>query len=200
MSTASLQPRSRALVLADAIPGARARDAALVLGGALLVALFAQIQFPVPGSPVPISGQTLAVVVVGASLGARRGAASLALYALLGLALPFYADGGSGLDVIWGATGGYIVGFIVAAYLVGRAAELGADRRPVLAVVTFALAQLVVFAIGVPWLMVAANLDLAAGLAAGFTPFIVGGIVKAIIAGVVTPSAWSLVRKLDRED
>jgi biotin transport system substrate-specific component len=88
-------------VLADTIPGARTRDAVLILGGALLTALFAQIAINVPPSPVPITGQTLAVGLVGASLGARRGASSLALYALLGLFLPFYADGESGWDVIW---------------------------------------------------------------------------------------------------
>ncbi len=195
MTAASAAPRR--LVLADALPGARVRDAALVLGGALLVALFAQIEFPVPGSPVPISGQTLAVVIVGAALGARRGALALVTYAALGLLLPFYAGGEHGAHVVLGPTGGYIVGFVVAAWLVGRAAEHGADRRPLLAVATYAAGQLAVFVIGVPWLMAVANLSLADGLALGFTPFIVGGLVKAAVAGVVIPSAWRLARALD---
>ena len=114
-------------MLADALP---VRDAVLVVSGALLTALFAQIAINVPASPVPITGQTLAVGLVGASLGARRGASSLALYALLGLFLPFYADGESGWDVVWGASGGYIIGFIFAAGLIGWMAEHGADRAP----------------------------------------------------------------------
>src|ERR687895_410493 len=126
----------RHAVLADALPGARVRDAVPVLGGALLTALFAQISIDVPPSPVPITGQTLAVGLVGATLGARRGASSLGLYALLGLFLPFYADGESGWDIIWGASGGYIIGFIFAAGAIGWLAEHGADRRVVLAFLT----------------------------------------------------------------
>ena len=121
------------MVLADAIPGARVRDAALILCGALLTVLGAQIAIQVPPSPVPITGQTLAVVLAGGALGARRGASSQLLYLVLGLFLPVYSDGAQGLDVLWGATGGYIVGFILAAYLVGRLAERGADRRPLVA-------------------------------------------------------------------
>ena len=116
----------RPVVLADAIP---VRDAVLVAGGAGLTVLGAQIAIHIPPSPVPVTGQTLAVVVAGAALGARRGAASQLLYVLLGLVLPVYSDGESGLDVIWGATGGYLVGFVVAAGLIGWVAERGYDRR-----------------------------------------------------------------------
>ena len=115
----------RPAVLADVIPGARVRDAVLVLSGALLTALFAQISIDVPPSPVPITGQTLAVGLVGATLGMRRGASSLALYLVLGLFLPFYADGESGWHVVWGASGGYLVGFIFAAAFVGWMASTG---------------------------------------------------------------------------
>ena len=124
----------RRAVLADVIPGERVRDVVLVISGALLTALFAQISIKVAGSPVPITGQTLAVGLVGATLGTRRGMASMALYAVLGLFLPFYADGDSGWDVIWGASGGYIVGFIFAAGIIGWFAEHGADRNVVLRV------------------------------------------------------------------
>jgi biotin transport system substrate-specific component len=92
----------RGAVLADVLPGARVRDAILVFGGALLTALLAQIAIMVPPSPVPVTGQTLAVVLVGATLGARRGAVALTLYLALGLLLPFYADGSSGWHVVWG--------------------------------------------------------------------------------------------------
>src|SRR6187402_2226451 len=115
-------------VLADVLAHTRARDAALVLGAALLTAACAQISFPVPGSPVPVTGQTFAVLLTGAALGARRGALGQLLYVALGLALPFYSDGASGPDVLFGATGGYLFGFILAGYAVGRMAELRQDR------------------------------------------------------------------------
>ncbi len=113
-------------VLADALPRVRARDAALVLAGALLTALCAQISIPLPGDPVPLTGQTFAVLLTGAALGANRGASAQGLYVGLGLfGLPVYADGESGLNVVFGATGGYLVGFVFASALVGRLAELG---------------------------------------------------------------------------
>lgn len=201
MATASLPARgpARTLVLADVIPGARVRDAVLVTGAALLTALLAQVAIPVAGSPVPITGQTLAVVLTAAALGPARGFAGQALYLLLGaVGLPFYSDAGSGFDVVFGATGGYIIGFLPAAYLIGLAARQGQDRRITRALPLFALGQLVIFAIGVPWLAVAADLSPSAAISAGFTPFIVGGLVKAAIAGVALPGAWWVVGKADR--
>jgi biotin transport system substrate-specific component len=186
----------RHAVLADAFP--RVHTAALVLGGALLTALFAQISIPVPGSPVPITGQTLAVGLVGACLGARRGASSLALYAVLGLFLPFYADGASGWDVVWGASGGYIIGFIVAAGVIGWLAEHGADRKPVLAFLAFVAGQLVIFAFGLAGLKLAVDESWGWTIHNGFTIFILGGVVKAVVGAIVLPSAWSLVRRFDR--
>ena len=188
----------RRAVLADVIPGARVRDAVLVLGGALLTALFAQISIAVPGSPVPITGQTLAVGLVGATLGLRRGMASLSLYALLGLFLPFYADGESGWDVVWGASGGYIVGFIFAAGFIGWMAEHGADRSVVMAFLAFVGGQLLIFAFGLVGLKIAVDESWGWTIHNGFTIFIVGGLVKAAIGGVVLPSAWGLVRKFER--
>src|SRR5688572_31687423 len=117
MTAITLAPPRPQTVLVDAFPGAWARDVALVFAGALLTVLGAQIAIPVPPSPVPVTGQTLAVVIAGAALGWRRGAASQLLYVAMGLVLPVYADGASGLDVVWGATGGYLVGFVVAAGL-----------------------------------------------------------------------------------
>ena len=186
----------RYTVLADAFP--RVNDAVLVLSGALLTALFAQISIPVPGSPVPITGQTLAVGLVGATLGARRGATSLALYAVLGLFLPFYADGASGWDVIWGASGGYIIGFIVAAGVIGWLAEHGADRRVGLAFCAFVVGQLVIFAFGLAGLKLAVDESWGWTLHNGFAIFIVGGIVKAVIGALALPSAWRIVQRFDR--
>jgi biotin transport system substrate-specific component len=188
----------RRAVLADVIPGARVRDAILVLSGALLTALFAQIAITVPGSPVPITGQTLAVGLVGATLGLRRGMASLSLYALLGLFMPFYADGASGWDVVWGASGGYIVGFIFAAGFIGWMAEHGADRSVVMAFLAFVGGQLLIFAFGLVGLKIAVDESWAWTIHNGFTIFIVGGLVKAAIGALVLPSAWKLVRSFER--
>jgi len=182
----------RPVVLADVIP---ARDAVLVAGGAALTVLGAQIAIHIPPSPVPVTGQTLAVVIAGAALGARRGAASQLLYVLLGLALPVYADGESGLDVIWGATGGYLVGFVIAAALIGWVAERGFDRRRTTAILTFAAGQLVIFGIGVPWLVASTGMAWGDAIHNGFVIFIVGGIMKAVLAGLLTPAAWRFVRR-----
>jgi biotin transport system substrate-specific component len=188
----------RRAVLADVLPGDRVRDLVLVVSGALLTALFAQISIKVTGSPVPITGQTLAVGLVGATLGARRGAAALALYALLGLFLPFYAEGDSGWDVVWGASGGYIVGFIFAAGIVGWFAEHGADRKPLLAFGAFVAGQLVIFAFGLVGLKIAVDGTWGWTIHNGFTIFIFGGLVKAAIGGIALPSAWTLVRRFEK--
>jgi biotin transport system substrate-specific component len=194
-TTISLTPR-RGAVLADALPGARVRDAGLVLAGAGLTALGALITVHVPGSPVPITAQTLAVVLAGSTLGWRRGLLSQALYLVLGLFLPIYAGHLSGWSVVAGANGGYLVGFVLAAGLTGWAAERGGDRRAQLAVVTFALGQLAVYGIGVPWLKVATGMSWGTAIHEGFTIFILGGIIKAIIAALATPTAWRLLGRI----
>ncbi len=202
MATAASLPArgpARTLVLADVLPGARVRDAALVTGAALLTALLAQVSIPVAGSPVPITGQTLAVVLTAAALGPARGLAGQGLYLLLGaIGLPFYSAASGGFHVLTGATGGYLIGFLPAAYLIGLAARQGQDRRISRALPLFAAGQLVIFAVGVPWLAVVAHLTAAEAISEGFTPFIVGGIVKAVIAGIALPGAWWLVKRADR--
>jgi biotin transport system substrate-specific component len=187
-------------VLADFVPGARVRDAGLVAGAALLTALLAQVAVPVPGSPVPITGQTLAVVLTAAALGPARGVLGQALYLSLGaVGLPFYSQASGGVEVIAGATGGYLLGFLPAALLIGLAAQHGQDRRVWRALPLFVAGQLVVFAIGVPWLAVVADLTAAQALEAGFYPFILGGLVKAAIAGMLLPAAWRALRPEDRD-
>ena len=190
-ATAALSPR-RPLVLADLLPRTLARDATLVLAAALLTAACAQISIPVPGSPVPVTGQTFAVLLTAAALGARRGAAGQALYVALGLFLPFYSDGESGLTYATGATGGYLLGFIVAGWVVGALAERGGDRTPPRALPLFAAGQLIIFALGVPWLAISADLTPAQALDAGFVPFILGGLLKAALAAGLLPAAWKL--------
>jgi biotin transport system substrate-specific component len=195
VSTAATLPRHA--VLADAIPQVRVRDVTLVLAGALLTALLAQVQIDVPPSPVPITGQTLAVGLVGATLGARRGALSLALYALLGLVLPFYAGGSSGWHVVWGANGGYIVGFVFAAGAIGWLAERGADRKVLAAFTAFVAGQLIVFAFGLVGLKLAVDESWSWTIHNGFAIFIVGGLLKAAVGALVLPSAWQLVRRFE---
>ncbi len=197
MATASMPALpARPLVLADLVPGAKARDAALVGFGVLFTALLAQVAVPVPGSPVPITGQTLAVVLTAAALGPVRGVAVQALYiaaALVGL--PFYSEASGGVDVVLGATGGYVVGFLPAAYLIGLAARRGADRNPLKAVPLFVAGQAVIFAVGVPWLALSAGMSAGQALDAGFYPFILGGVVKAAVAAIVLGTAWKFARR-----
>lgn len=191
MSPSAALPRP---VLADAIPGDRVRDGLLVVAGALLTAACAQISIRVPGSPVPVTGQTFAVVLAGASLGSVRGGLSQLLYLALGLLLPVYAEGTHGAGVLTGPSGGYIIGFVIAGYVIGAIAERGGDRRVVSAVAAFALGQLIIFGIGVPWLKVSASLSWPAAVHKGFTIFILGGVIKAILAGLLTPTAWRILR------
>lgn len=187
---------SRPLVLADLVPAVRARDAGLVGLGVLFTALLAQVAVPVPGSPVPITGQTLAVVLTAASLGPLRGTAVQALYIMAALVgLPFYSEASGGVEVVFGATGGYVIGFIPAAYLIGLAAKHGADRNPLKSVPLFIAGQAVIFAVGVPWLAVSAGMTASQALDAGFYPFILGGIVKAAVAAAVLGTAWKIAHR-----
>jgi len=188
VTTAALPARP---VLADLVPGARLRDALLVTGAALFTALLAQVAVPVPGTPVPITGQTLAVVLTAAALGPARGVLGQGLYLVLGaVGLPFYSEASGGIEVLVGSTGGYLFGFLPAALLIGLAAQHGQDRKVWRALPLFVAGQAVVFAVGVPWLAVSLDLTPAQALEAGFYPFILGGLVKAAIAGVLLPAAW----------
>ena len=186
----TLAPTARRLVLADRVfPRTLVMDVVLVVAGAALVTVLAQLVIPL--QPVPITGQTLAVLLVGSTLGSLRGAISMVLYAALGLVgLPVYSDGTHGAGVLFGATGGYIVGFILSAALVGWLAERQWDRKILKALATFAAGSLAVFAVGLPWLAVVLHLNLQQTLEAGFYPFIIGGIIKAVIAAGLLPLAW----------
>jgi biotin transport system substrate-specific component len=166
-----------------------ATDVALVVGGAALVGVAAQIAVPL--WPVPITGQTLAVLVVGSALGAVRGTISMVLYALLGIVgIPVFSDASAGLGVIAGPTGGYIIGFIAAAALVGWIAERAGDRKFLGASLAFAAGTVVTFAFGMIWLSAALDLNLQATLQAGLYPFIIGGVVKALLAAAIIPTVW----------
>jgi biotin transport system substrate-specific component len=189
----------RHAVLADLWDSSRVRTAALIVGGALLTAVCAQIKFPIPGSPVPFTGQTFAVLLAGAALGPMRGLASQALYLLLGLVgMPVYAGWDSGWKVVSGATGGYIVGFLLAAVVVGAAAKRGWDRTPLKALPLFALGLALIFAVGVPWLAVTADVSFATAVDKGLTPYLLGEVLKVAAATALLPAAWKLVRNTER--
>jgi biotin transport system substrate-specific component len=174
--------------------GSRLRHVALIVIGAALIFASSKVSIPVPGSPIPITGQTFGVLLVGGALGFRRGLASVALYVLIGLiGLPFFAEGKGGVSVILGARGGYLIGFIVAGALVGRLAELGWDRRIVGALGAMAIGNVVIYLIGVPWLMAVTRVDLSTGIAQGLTPFLIGDAVKLILAALAFPAAWWVV-------
>jgi biotin transport system substrate-specific component len=194
MAAVSAPASSAPRFLFQPLTGTRTADVLLIAGGAGLTALCAQIAIPVPGSPVPITGQTFAVCL-SAALGLRRGVASISLYLVLGLiGLPVYSDASSGMHVVLGATGGYLIGFVLAAAVMGWAAERGWDRTPLKALPVFLLGQLVIFGLGVPWLAVVAHLGPSAALAAGFTPFLIGGLVKGALASALLPLAWRISR------
>ncbi len=179
-------------VLADVIPGARVRDVALVVGGAALTGLLAQLSVPVPGSPVPITGQTLGVLLVGAALGPLRGVLSMLLYMGAGLVgVPWYAEGQSGYANV-SATFGYIVGFVAAAWLVGFLARRGWDRTPLRVVVSMVMGNAVIYAIGVPWLAYQLNVSLATAVDLGMTNYLLGDAIKIALAAGLLPAAWKL--------
>ena len=195
---------ARRPVLADALAPHRTmlRDALLVLAGVVVVAVLAQVTIPLP--LVPITGQTLGVLLVGAALGSRRGAAALATYMVAGLAgAPVFAEFTGGPAMLLSPSFGFVIGFVPAAFLAGWFAERAWDRRPVLAMAGFVAASAVPFLVGVPYLAMILNAVMGADaglgdvLAAGLWPFIPGGLVKAALAAVLIPAAWKGVRALD---
>ncbi|MGB4778735.1 biotin transporter BioY [Microbacterium sp.] len=204
----SLAVPVRRPVLADLIarPSDRARafalDAGLVVAGAAVVALLAQVEVPL--WPVPITGQTLAVVVVGAALGARRGAAALVTYLLAGLAgLPVFAGFTGTVAAVAKPSFGFIIGFVFAAFVAGWFAERAWDRRPLLAFAGFVLASAIPFLFGIPYMAFILNVvgggtyGLSEILAFGLWPFVLGGLIKAALAALLIPAAWAAVRAVD---
>jgi biotin transport system substrate-specific component len=178
------------LVLADIVPGALVRDCALVVGSATFVGLLAQISIHLSFTPVPITGQTLAVLLTSSMLGWRRGTAAMLLYALAGLAgVPWFAAGASGYI---GASFGYVIGFILCAAACGWLAEHRADRKLIGSIPAMFVGEMVMYATGVIWLAIDLHVGAARAISLGLTPFIVGDLIKAGVAALVLPSAWKL--------
>ena len=170
----------------------RYRHIALVALGTILIVLSTRIVIPL--EPVPITGQTFGVLLVSGALGLRRGLLSIGLYVLIGaIGLPVFAQERAGTAVILGATGGYIIGFLVAGAIVGRLAELGWDRRVVGALAAMAIGNVVIYVVGIPWLMAVAHLDLGQALDAGLYKFLPGDALKLVLAAAAFPVAWWVV-------
>ncbi len=183
--------RPRRLVLSDLLPGRLVRDVVLVLVGAGFIGLFAQISIPLHGTPVPITGQTFAVLLAGASLGLYRAFAATALYLLAGLAgMPWYAHHGHGSA---GASFGYILGFVLAGSVVGYLASRGGDRTPLRTIGTMLIGTLLVYAVGVPYLMANLHVGWRAGYDYGMKDFLIGDALKVLLAAGLLPAAWKVV-------
>jgi biotin transport system substrate-specific component len=197
VSVPALRPRG--FVLADLITGDRSRtarlawDVALVVGAAALVGALAQISIKLSFTPVPITGQTLGVLLAGTSLGWRRGAAAMALYGLAGIAgVPWFAGHASGYV---GASFGYIIGFFLAAAACGYLAERGADRSVTGSWPAMLAGEFMIYLVGVPWLAAVGHYSATEALASGFTPFVIGDAIKAAIAAGLLPVAWKLASR-----
>lgn len=182
----------RPLALA-AWPGSLLWQAVLVVAGSALIALGAQIAVPLPFSPVPVTGQTFAVLLVAASLG-RLGIAGVVLYIIEGaVGLPVFAGGAAGFARLAGPTGGYLAGFVLAAFVLAWCVDRGFDRRIGTALLAMLAAEVAIYACGVLWL---ARFPLGVPvLEAGLYPFIPGDLLKLIAAGLALPTAWRAVRR-----
>jgi len=175
------------------------RSAALVVGFSLLTALAAQVVIPLPWTPVPITGQTFAVLLTGALLGSRLGALAMILYLIEGVSgLPFFYAGGSGAQhLLFSPTSGYLLSYPVAAFVVGLLAERGWDRRFLSAAAAMTLGSLVILLGGWAWL--ARFVNPAAAFQAGVAPFLIGDVIKLALAAAVLPSGWAILRKTSRK-
>lgn len=170
------------------------RDATLIVLGTLFVTILAQVRIPLPFTPVPLTGQTFAVLLVGAALGSKRGLVSMALYIALGaLGLPVFAGGASGMAYLSGATLGYLVGFAAAAAIVGLLAERGLERSVRTSILPFLVGTAVIYLCGVAWLSILLG-SFSQAVAAGLFPFLVGDAIKLVAAAFTLPAAWRLVK------
>lgn len=182
---ATVFPRSTALT-----------EALFVVGGIGFISLLAQIAIPVPGSPVPVTGQTLAVLLIGTTYGARLGFITFATYLLAGVAgAPIFAGSTHGFEKVAGATGGYLVGMLIASLLLGYLADRKADQKFRTSFPALLLGDLVIFTFGLAWLHASLDLTWTATFKAGLTPFILGEALKIAITATSLPLVW---RKISR--
>jgi len=181
----SLIPRSTAL-----------SNAVLVVSGVLGLAALAQIAIPVPGSPVPVTGQTLGVLILGTTYGSTLGVTTFAMYILAGIAgAPVFANSGHGLDRIVGATGGYLIGMLVATFVLGQLARFRLDQKFVTALPSMLIGTVITFSFGLIWLYQYTGQSWSWTVNAGLTPFILGEVLKIAIAGTSLPAIWRIVNR-----
>lgn len=181
----------RAVVLGDLLPGLLVRDLLLVAGSAAFIGVMAQISIPLSFTPVPITGQTLGVLLSGCALGWRRAGLSLALYVCAGFAgLPWFIHHSAGWQ---GPSTGYLFGFLLASIVTGAIAERRADRFVPSTLLAMFVGELLIYLIGVPWLAVDLHIGLGKAIALGLTPFLAGDAIKAGIASLLLPATWRLV-------
>ena len=186
-------PASRSLVLADYWSRSAAADVVTVLAATGLTALAAQVAIPIPGTPVPVTGQTFAVLLAAAAIGPVRGALAQGLYLVLALVgLPVLAQHKSGASVVFGA--------IVASIVVGVLARRGMSRRPLSVFVSYVAGSAVIYVFGVTWLALSLSLSVGSAISAGLTPFLLGDLLKALLAAGLLPLAWKGVTALRGSD
>ncbi|MDE1047725.1 MAG: biotin transporter BioY, partial [Candidatus Nanopelagicales bacterium] len=191
MALASPAPR----VLADYAARTALAQIALVFSGAVFVGIAAQVAIPLPFTPVPLTLQTFAVLLAGAALGSLRGVASMALYALMGVVgVPWFSEGSSGFST---ASFGYILGFILAAFIVGRLAERGASTTSIQSAALMVIGNLAIYAVGVTWLKFAIDSSWATALSLGVVPFLIGDAIKIALAAGLLPLSWKGLEKLN---
>lgn len=172
-------------------------NVALALAGVAFISLMAQISFPLPGSPVPFTGQTLAVLLLGTAYGANLGLATLSLYIATGVAgLPVFTGATHGLSHLTGATGGYLVGMAFASYLSGALAQKKFDQKFSTVIPTMVLSNVAIFTFGLLWLQHVTAQSWSWTFAHGFTPFIAGEALKIAIASTSLPVVWRFVNRL----
>lgn len=163
-----------------------------IVAGALLVVAGSKIYIPLPFTPVPVTAQTLSVLLVGSMFGSRLAPLSILLYLMMGMVgLPVYAESASGIQYLLGPTAGYLIGFIFAAYFVGKLSEKGWDRTVVKSLPIMFLGQLLVFVPGLLWLATFVGFE--SVLEKGFYPFVIGGIVKMLLAGTSSALLWRCI-------
>lgn len=195
--SASIAPSRPALVLADLVPGARVRDVALTLTGTAFITVAGYIAIPLPFTPVPLSLATFAVLLTGAALGPARGATSALLYLVLGMVgVPLFAGGNAG----WAFSSfGYIVGYVIAALLVGSLARRRADRTVLSTLGLAGLGTLTIYACGVPWLAGFLGVDILTAITLGVVPFLIGDAIKIVAMAGLLPGTWRLVDRAHRD-
>ena len=173
----------------------RVRNAILVMGLTGFTALAAQVSIPLPFTPVPLTLQTFAVLAGAAALGAERAVIAQVLYITLAVAgVPVLAGGASGHEVVVGATGGYLIGFVLASYVVGRISSTGASTKSGKTALAFLAGSVLIYALGAPWLAFTTGNTITWAVVNGVVPFLVGDLIKAVAAGAVLPLAWKITK------